>query len=240
MKFSFNIEVCSGRAFGFTSNEDFVKLKKGELTADRNAVNPKPKNIPMMTARRLSPGCRMAVDLGLELIKIHPDIDAVIYSSDTGEQEHNFKVLDALAQKMPCSPTDFSMSVHNTAVGNFTILSKLKIPSSSISAGADSFMMALSDAWSFLQTSYKKILLVDYCVQMPEFYSYYLDENYPKFPYATGFILSRGNDVTVETVSERHDLKFFEPLSLEFLINYLADNHSFSLNGQRLKWKISM
>ncbi|MGN0895052.1 MAG: beta-ketoacyl synthase chain length factor [Succinivibrio sp.] len=239
MKFSFDIASCGGRAFGLSKIEDFIKLENKELTADPMADNPKPQNIPMMTARRLSQGCRLAVDLGLELIKDHPDIDAVIYSSDTGEMEHNYRVLNAVAQGEPCSPTDFSMSVHNAAVGNFTIISKSKIPSSSISAGADSFMMALAEAYSFLQSGFNKILLVDYCVRLPDFYSHYLDENYPKFPYATGFVLTKGNEVTVESIREKHEMSSFDPLSLEFLKKYLVNAPYFSLNGQRLRWKIS-
>ena len=170
MKFALNIDDYSARAFGFNTKEQFTSLALGEVEADIKAVNPKSVNIPMMTARRLSMGCRMAVDIGIELLKSHEDIDAVIYSSATGEEEHNYKVLESAAKGIDCSPTDFSMSVHNTGVGNFTILSKKKIPSSSVSAGIDSFMMALTDAYVMLSSGYKKILVVDYNVSIPPFF----------------------------------------------------------------------
>lgn len=107
MKFALNIDDYSARAFGFNTKEQFTSLALGEVEADIKAVNPKSVNIPMMTARRLSMGCRMAVDIGIELLKSHEDIDAVIYSSATGEEEHNYKVLESAAKGIDCSPTDF-------------------------------------------------------------------------------------------------------------------------------------
>ena len=194
MKFALNIDDYSARAFGFNTKEQFTSLALGEVEADIKAVNPKPVNIPMMTARRLSMGCRMAVDIGIELLKSHEDIDAVIYSSATGEEEHNYKVLESAAKGIDCSPTDFSMSVHNTGVGNFTILSKKKIPSSSVSAGIDSFMMALTDAYVMLSSGYKKILVVDYNVSIPPFFKNYLKKDFPDYPYSVGLVVSKGNE----------------------------------------------
>ncbi|MGN1281253.1 MAG: beta-ketoacyl synthase chain length factor [Succinivibrio sp.] len=111
MEFSFNIEDIEGRAFGLCSLSDFAKIAKGELTPDSSAVNLKPQKVPMMTARRLSQGCRQAVDIGM-LLSERQDIDAVIYSSMSGEIVHNHNVLVSSAKNEPCSPTDFSMSVH--------------------------------------------------------------------------------------------------------------------------------
>ena len=53
MKFALNIDDYSARAFGFNTKEQFTSLALGEVEADIKAVNPKPVNIPMMTARRL-------------------------------------------------------------------------------------------------------------------------------------------------------------------------------------------
>ena len=199
MKFALNIDDYSARAFGFNTKEQFTSLALGEVEADIKAVNPKSVNIPMMTARRLSMGCRMAVDIGIELLKSHEDIDAVIYSSATGEEEHNYKVLESAAKGIDCSPTDFSMSVHNTGVGNFTILSKKKIPSSSVSAGIDSFMMALTDAYVMLSSGYKKILVVDYNVSIPPFFKNYLKKDFPDYPYSVGLVVSKGNEYEFST-----------------------------------------
>lgn len=237
MEFSLNIEDYSARAFGLITKDQFASLSSGEIEADLTAANPKPTNIPMMTARRLSIGCRMAVDIGLELLKVHEDIDAVIYSSATGEEEHNYKVLEAVTTRADCSPTDFSMSVHSTGVSNFTILSKKKIPSNSISAGTDSFMMALTDAYSMLSTGYKKLLVVDYNETIPHFFTNYLKKGFPNYPYSVGVVVSRGDcyKFTTSHLKQKSDNLF--PISLKFLLNFIK-NESFSLKGERLLWNI--
>lgn len=239
MDFSLNIEDYSARAFGLNTKEQFASLSSGEIEADLTAANPKPANIPMMTARRLSMGCRMAVDIGIELLKAHVDIDAVIYSSATGEEEHNYKVLESAAKGIDCSPTDFSMSVHNTGVGNFTILSKKKIPSNSVSAGIDSFMMALTDAYVMLTSGYRKILVVDYNVSIPPFFKNYLKKDFPDYPYSVGVVVTNGKNCKLSTapLNEKSDNQF--PVSLNFLLNFIK-KESFSLKGERLLWNIKL
>lgn len=239
MKFALNIDDYSARAFGFNTKEQFTSLALGEVEADIKAINPKPANIPMMTARRLSMGCRMAVDIGIELLKSHEDIDAVIYSSATGEEEHNYKVLESAAKGIDCSPTDFSMSVHNTGVGNFTILSKKKIPSSSVSAGIDSFMMALTDAYVMLSSGYKKILVVDYNVSIPPFFKNYLKKDFPDYPYSVGLVVSKGNDYEFSTTKLNEKSEHLFPVSLNFLLN-LIKKEDVLLKGERLLWDVKL
>jgi hypothetical protein len=238
---NFNLAIADYRikAFDIVNNEQFEEVINGTREVDKGNKPPKPEKIPMMTARRLSIGCRMAVDVGTLLLEKHPDIDAVIYSSRSGEIEHNFKILDAVTSGKECSPTDFSMSVHNCGVGNFTILNRAKIPSTSVSSGKDTFMQALIDAYAMLQTDYKKILLVDYEVTIPAFYTGYLREYTPNFPYAIGLILTQGDDIRV-TKSKKataHDTTEY-PHVIEFLKNYVNNTKTYSLEGQNCTWQI--
>ncbi|SFS75455.1 Beta-ketoacyl synthase, N-terminal domain [Succinivibrio dextrinosolvens] len=201
MNFSLSIADYRIKAFDIVTNEQFSEVINGTRSLDKESKPPKAERIPMMTARRLSIGCRMAVDVGTLLLEQHPDIDAVIYSSRSGEIEHNFKILDDVTSGNECSPTDFSMSVHNCGVGNFTILNKAKIPSTSISSGKDTFMQALIEAYAMLKTGYRKILLVDYEVTIPEFYTGYLREYTPNFPYAIGLVLESGDMLNISSIN---------------------------------------
>lgn len=99
-------------------------------------------DLPMMTARRLNSGSKLAVDCGLAMLRKHA-IDAVVYTSRHGELERNYRILHALATDQAVSPTDFAMSVHNSAVGNLTIAARQPIVSSSISAGQDTFQQGV-------------------------------------------------------------------------------------------------
>ena len=193
MTYSFNITDYDFCGFGGISTEEFNRALNEGTSLDYYGKCPKPKKIPMLMARRLSDGSRMAVDLGLILNARNQNIDAVVYASRFGEIEHNYKILKSQASDEEASPTDFSMSVHNCAVGNFTILSKKSITSTSISAGHDSFMQALYEAYLMLMDGYRKILLVDFEVTLPPFYKDYLHENYNDYPYAVGLVIESGD-----------------------------------------------
>lgn len=247
---NFNLSVADYRikAFDIVSNEQFIEVINGTRLLDKENKPPKAEKIPMMTARRLSIGCRMAVDVGTLLLEQHPDLEAVIYSSRSGEIEHNFKILDAVTSGKECSPTDFSMSVHNCGVGNFTILNKAKIPSTSISAGKDTFMQALIEAYALLQTTYKKVLLVDYEVTIPEFYTGYLKEFTPNFPYAIGLVLTKGDELCFTKNTDLNSSGKYAsstasssneyPQVIEFLKNYVQNTQRYSLDGQNCSWQI--
>ena len=239
MIFNLNVADYRVKAFDVVRNEQFIDVINGRRELDKENSPPRPEKIPMMTARRLSVGCRMAVDVGTLLFEKHPDIEAVIYSSRSGEIERNFKILNAVTSGQECSPTDFSMAVHNCGVGNFTILNKATIPSTSISSGKDTFMQALMEAYAMLQTDYKKVLLVDYEVTIPDFYMGYLREDIFNFPYAVGLILAQGDDICIEqkAAKEMPGSSPYPP-AVEFLKNYVKQVKSFSIEGKNRTWNI--
>ncbi len=115
----------------------------------------------MMTARRLSSGSKLAVECGLSMLQKHA-IDAVLYTSRHGELERNYRILEALATNQAVSPTDFALSVHNSAVGNLTIAAKQPVVSSSLAAGKDTFQQGLCEVISLLQAGYQRVLMVDF------------------------------------------------------------------------------
>lgn len=90
--------------------------------------------LPMMMARRLSQGARLAVQVGLSLLARH-QIDSAVFVSRHGELARSMTLLQALANGQALSPTDFSMSVHNTAAGLCSIQGKAAIPMTSLAAG---------------------------------------------------------------------------------------------------------
>ncbi|TYE05268.1 beta-ketoacyl synthase, partial [Escherichia coli] len=61
--------------------------------------------LPMMTARRLSSGSKLAVECGLAMLRRYQP-DAVLYTSRHGELERNYRIVHALATEQALSPTD--------------------------------------------------------------------------------------------------------------------------------------
>ena len=159
MKFAFNIIDWQAKAPGLSETEQWHEWSRFSHAIDPTAPLAKLSELPMMTARRLSSGSKLAVDCGLAMLRRH-DIDAVLYTSRHGELERNYRILHALATEQALSPTDFALSVHNSAVGNLTIAAKKPIVSSSLSAGRDTFQQGLCEVIGLLQAGYQRVLMI--------------------------------------------------------------------------------
>ena len=74
------------------------------------------------------------MQVGLSLLARH-QTDSAVFVSRHGELARSMTLLQALADGQALSPTDFSMSVHNTAAGLCSIQGKAAIPMTSLAAG---------------------------------------------------------------------------------------------------------
>ena len=130
------------------------------------------------------------------------------------------------------------MSVHNAAVGNFTILSKADIPSSSVSASEDSFMQALVDAYIRLDNDKDRILVVDYNVSIPEFFINYSDSDLLDYPIAVGFVLSKGNEVTISSQA-KEAVTYDKHQALTLLLNYLNKAKQCTIKSSNQEYQVN-
>lgn len=236
MKFTLTIIDWQARAPGLSDADAWQAWSRRSDAIDPAAPLAKPTDLPMMTARRLNPGSRQAVDLGLAMLRKHR-IDAVVYASRHGELERNYRILEALAAEEPVSPTDFAMSVHNSAVGNLTIAARQPIVSSSVSAGMDTFQQSLCEVLSLLHAGYSRVLLVDFDGQLPAFYHAGLPPQMPVWPYALALVIEAGEALSCETHGKSAGEEPALPQSLQFLRHYLSDEQRFTLPGERLEWQ---
>jgi hypothetical protein len=236
MKFTLSIIDWQARAPGLGDAATWQDWSRQSDAIDPAAPLAKLTDLPMMTARRLSSGSRLAVDIGLAMLRKHP-IDAVVYSSRHGELERNYRILQALAAEEPVSPTDFAMSVHNAAVGNLTIAARQPIVSSSVSAGMDTFQQSLCEVLSLLHAGYSRVLLVDFDGVLPAFYHAGLPPQMPIWPYALALVMEAGDRLCCETRGGSEGEEPALPQSLQFLRHYLNDAPQFTLSGERLQWQ---
>lgn len=197
MNFSFNIETFRVRTFGISSPQELENLQ----SLDLEQKMPKLQNTPMMLSRRLSAGSRQAVDLGAELLK-DPDIQAYVYASRHGEMEHNVNILSALANAQDVSPTDFTVSVHNAAAATASIISKRHLPYSCLSNEQDSFIAGLIEAYTFLKSGCRKVLLVDFDNTIPSLFKQLVPDNRADLSYAVALVLSLPQKDQVSTSQE--------------------------------------
>ena len=237
MKLAFNIIDWIARAPGLGEADQWLSWAQSPYAIDPASPQAKLVELPMMTARRLSSGSKLAVECGLTLLRRHA-IDAVLYTSRHGELERNYRILHALATGQALSPTDFALSVHNSAVGNLTIATRQPIVSSSLSAGQETFQQGLCEVMCLLQAGYQRILMVDFDGALPAFYQPYLPPTMPTWAYAVALVIEAGHDLRCETqpqAARSPDAAL--PQSLQFLQHYLQDAPDFTLAGERLAWR---
>ncbi|CAI1239107.1 beta-ketoacyl synthase chain length factor [Serratia quinivorans] len=203
------------------------------LTAEYPGVLPGCSHIPMMSLRRMSIGTRLAVESGLILLKDSP-ADMAIFTSRHGELERTHKILQNQHQQQPLSPTDFAMSVHNTAAGWLTIMAKNTLPTTSLAAGEDSFQQGMIEAQAVLATgSAERVLLIDFDGIVPDVYRPFAREN--SVPYAVALLLESGGTLQCQATTPEQ-VNHQEPQSLSFLRGWLSADDEFTVPGQRHGW----
>lgn len=202
-----------------------------ELTPQ--ALPPCP-HIPMMSSRRMSAGTRLAVECGLALLEQQP-VDLAIFTSRHGELERTHKILQHLHQQQPLSPTDFAMSVHNTAAGWLTIIAKNTLPTTSLAAGEDSFQQGMIEAQGVLASgAATRVLLVDFDGALPEVYQPFVALT--ARPYALALLLEAGESWQCAAAARRPAAEPL-PQSLSFLRNWLSGQRDFIVPGPRHDWR---
>lgn len=164
------------------------------------------KPIPAMLSRRLSEGARFAVQIATIFSNIY-EVDAVVFSSRHGELIRNERILNAISQGSDVSPTDFSMSVHNAAVGQFLISRKLRVPYSSISGGEDTFVKALYELHAFISAGYRSVLYVDFDSKIPDEFAQHIDPTVSSLAYAAAFICTSGHSLKLDVSEHNFNLR---------------------------------
>ncbi|WP_411703850.1 beta-ketoacyl synthase chain length factor [Edaphovirga cremea] len=235
MKFALNIVDWQARAPGLGDASQWHQWSQMPDAIVPSAPQSKLTELPMMTTRRLNSGSRLAVECGLAMLR-RQQVDAVLYTSRHGELERNYRILQAMATQQAVSPTDFAMSVHNSAVGYLTIAAQKTVVSSSLSAGIDTFQQGLCEVVCMLQAGYQRVLMVDFDGMLPEFYHSYLPKQMPTWAYAVALVFEAGETLQCESKAESEGEEPELPQSLQFLQHYLKGASTFVISGERLKW----
>lgn len=187
---SFSLQDSQALSPGLVDELDWQAwARQGQWPAD--PPFPATPLLPMMMARRLSQGSRLAVQVGLSLLARHP-VDYAIFVSRHGELARSVTLLQALAGGQALSPTDFSMSVHNTAAGLSSIQGKAAIPMTSLTAGEGGLMAGFTEAVAALHAGASRVLLVAFEGPVPEFHRPWLPDEAP--PHALGLVLQAGDE----------------------------------------------
>lgn len=227
MHLSFNLKQICALYPGVEEQDPLLQT----LKVDPNAALPKIKKIPMLTARRLTYGNRLSLEAALTLMQDF-EPSALVFSSRHSELEHNFNILKALALKQDISPTEFTMSVHNSAIGNLSIFAKKAVVTTATAAGADTFLSLLLESYGLLHDGMEKVIAVDFDGAIPKFYQPYFKDNEPKYPHGVALVLEKGSNLIIDSENadnQEQDL----PQALDFYLKLKTSPQSFKVKGLR-------
>lgn len=207
----FSVNKWSAWAPGLISTGDFKDWASGlkDINKDFSLI-PEVEKIPAMQRRRLSQLTKSSLKVALDLTENGENIPS-IFSSRYGEWSQTLKLLQSLSAGEGMSPAGFSMSVHNTAAGAYSIINQNKAPYIALAGGDKTFDSSILEAISRLKKE-EKILVVIAEENMPELYSEVFDEQI--IPFALGLIIEKGEDFKVKLSNNKtkpiHPLDFLK------------------------------
>lgn len=192
-----------------------------------------------MKRRRMSRLTKMALQTALECLKGASQTTQnplYLFASQHGELTRSSKIVKDLISSEDISPTDFSLSVHNSASGLLSINESNTSPVNSIAAGENTFGCALIEASNLLQRfPQQKVLLVCFDETLPSPLEKF--EQAEQLSYSVALLLSNSEDNSVEFgLEESATIKSGSyPDALEF-IKFLGSSQA---SNQIRRWKFS-
>jgi len=201
------------------------------------------KQIPAMQRRRLSPFAKMALHCALEASGDQASSVASVFASRHGDLHKTSKLISDVAQQEALSPTQFGLSVHNAVGGQFSIYTKNKAPLTAISAGEDTFLMAITDAVCKLHSNdYESILVVYTDEVVPEIYQPYIKQCEVSLGVALLIEKSQQGepsihlDVAANAASD-HENETLQ--ALDFMSFYYGQSNQQTISSKRHIWTLS-
>lgn len=153
---------------------------------------PKTALIPAMTRRRLTLWGAMATEVAAQCAEHLNEDMPTIFASRHGDTHRTFDLLQNVVDGEALSPTAFSLSVHNSSSGIFSIVQKLYANALALAAGKETLGHALLEAHNLFSQGHKKVLLTSSDIPLAPFYQPFADE--VEQPHALAMVLEPPND----------------------------------------------
>jgi len=188
-----------------------------------------------MLRRRLGPLAKTLLHIANECAAGLPSVRLVL-ASQHGELSYTLAMLRSLAAGEAVSPTLFSLSVHNSSAGIFSILRADRTASTAIAAGEETLGHALLEAYCQLDDGEEPVLMVYADVPLPDEYRGYAERPAPR--HAIAVLLAHGapRATTLEAAPANRGSASPEPQADAFF-RHLADGRSVGWTGAQRAWK---
>ncbi|HQQ73774.1 MAG TPA: beta-ketoacyl synthase chain length factor [Pseudomonadales bacterium] len=176
MKITASLLGWSAWTPGISTPEEWQAWADGTRPIAAAPDSPPVDFIPAMQRRRLSRLSRLSLAAAYSCAGEKHNLPTV-FASRHGEIHRTFGLLSDLAQNEPLSPMAFSLSVHNTASGLYSIATGNTAPSTAIAAGLDTLPMALIEAIGQLQR-HEEVMVVYAEEPLPDAYKAFAGNDY--------------------------------------------------------------
>lgn len=240
MKLEFSLQAWSAWSSSKNKKSEWLDWANGRnFTAQGNL--PDISMVPAMKRRRMSSLSKMVFSTALgcmdECQLVTPP--HCIFASQHAEMARTLKILGAIAARKDVSPTDFSLSVHSTALGLFSIFTENKQASTMVVAGLDTFGMALVEASIYLARFPEvPVLLVFFDEPLPEPLSAMEDQAMEAFSFA--FVLSGNEPANFSMSYEYNEGESIDEgevnLGMSFLKFYLSGQLESQVKTDKTLW----
>jgi Beta-ketoacyl synthase, N-terminal domain len=155
---------------GWDSGQQVLDGSAAHVPSD--VVPPAPLHLSARERRRTSHGVRLALAVAQEAVDNsgdNPKSLPTVLGWPHGDGPIMHRLLETLATpERYVSPTEFHNSVHNVAVGYWTIASGSHQPCSSIAAGEGTFPASLLKALAEVECEKRRVLLIVCSIPFPE------------------------------------------------------------------------
>jgi hypothetical protein len=148
--------------------------------------------LPAMQRRRLSPLARMAFSVAWPLADAHGAPLPLVFMSRHGETPRTFALLSDVSAQAPLSPTQFSLSVHNAIIGQWSIMRGDTSEMTALAGEGDALEHAIIEAQLLLNEGAPAVLLVIAEDTPPAAYAPWITD--VSFPYAVALLLKPGQE----------------------------------------------
>lgn len=187
----FRIDQWRAWAPGLDSTDSWLAWSKAPERLHDTGEQPDVSFLPALQRRRLSRLARMVFQVAWPLAEGHSALP-LVFMSRHGETPRSLAILQDLAAAEPLSPTQFSLSVHNAIIGQWSILRNDTSEMTALAGEGDALEMAVLEAATLLADGAPAVLLVIGEEAQPEPYAPFIDD--VPFPYALALLLMPGDD----------------------------------------------
>jgi hypothetical protein len=159
-----------------------------------------------------------------------------VFACRHGALDRTLELLVHLADREVLSPTTFSLSVHNSTAGLFSIARSDRGAATAMAAGSDSLGMALLEGANLVAEGASHVLVCYSDDVMPAPYSSFDVEDASHRPFAVSLLLTAPGDTHAYRLSRSEDAGSETPEAA--LMRFLLDETPASVIGVDQPWRL--